>query len=146
MMLEERGILSALGGEKALGGRVRGKLQLHERIEKGLPWAVASHLQRSLELTDAEFAGVLGVSERTLSRMRGSAAALTPVASDRLYRLARLFGLASEVLEDRAHAVAWLRRPQVGLSRWVPLELIRTEAGAREVEDLLGRIEYGVIS
>ncbi len=40
----------------------------------------------------------------------------------------------------------WLRQPQFALGGRVPLEMLHTEAGTREVEDLLGRIEYGVIS
>jgi len=34
----------------------------------------------------------------------------------------------------------------VGLGGETPLEYAETEVGAREVEDLLGRIEYGVYS
>lgn len=145
-MGSEQEIFSALGGKKAFGRQIKGKLQLIDQIQQGLPWAVASHLQQTLELTDLEFARLLGISERTLTRVRSVASDLTPVASDRLYRLARLFALAKEVLENEAQALVWLRRPQLGLGRRVPLELLRSEAGAREVEDLLGRIEYGVIS
>ena len=36
--------------------------------------------------------------------------------------------------------------PQVGLGGAVPLDYAETELGAREVEDLLSRIEYGVYS
>jgi putative toxin-antitoxin system antitoxin component (TIGR02293 family) len=54
--------------------------------------------------------------------------------------------LAEEVLEDAGRAREWLHQPQRGLGNRIPLDLIRTEAGAREVEDLLGRIEYGVFS
>ena len=34
----------------------------------------------------------------------------------------------------------------VGLGGAIPLEYAETEVGAREVENLLGRIEYGVYS
>lgn len=61
-------------------------------------------------------------------------------------RVARLHALAERVLEDAAVARGWLRAEQPGLGGRVPLALIRTEAGAREVEDLLGRIEHGVFS
>jgi putative toxin-antitoxin system antitoxin component (TIGR02293 family) len=71
---------------------------------------------------------------------------LTPVESDRLYRLARLAALAEEVFEDLDRAREWLRQHQRGLGDRAPLDLMRTEVGAREVEDLLGRIEYGVFS
>jgi len=40
----------------------------------------------------------------------------------------------------------WLTSRQFGLGGAVPLEYAETEVGAREVEDLLGRIEHGVYS
>jgi putative toxin-antitoxin system antitoxin component (TIGR02293 family) len=60
--------------------------------------------------------------------------------------LARVFELAREVLEDDEAAREWIREPQLGLGYRTPLDLIRTEIGFREVEDLLGRMEYGVLS
>ena len=55
-------------------------------------------------------------------------------------------GKAVEVMESEENARKWLASPQAGLGGAVPLEYAETEVGAREVEDLLGRIEYGVYS
>lgn len=83
----------------------------------------------------------------SISRLRKAPKSpLGTVASDRLYRMAVLYSLAEEVLEDEEMAREWLRTPQVGLNNRIPLDLMNTEAGAREVEDLLGRIEHGVHS
>ncbi len=40
----------------------------------------------------------------------------------------------------------WLKSPQRGLGGVIPLDYAQTETGAREVENLLGRIDYGVYS
>jgi putative toxin-antitoxin system antitoxin component (TIGR02293 family) len=40
----------------------------------------------------------------------------------------------------------WLKSPQKALGGKTPLEYSDTEPGAREVEDLLGRLEHGVFS
>jgi putative toxin-antitoxin system antitoxin component (TIGR02293 family) len=61
-------------------------------------------------------------------------------------RFARLMGKAVTVLESEDNARQWLTSPQFGLGGAVPLDYADTEVGAREVEDLLGRIEYGVYS
>ncbi|MGV3772845.1 MAG: antitoxin Xre/MbcA/ParS toxin-binding domain-containing protein, partial [Verrucomicrobiales bacterium] len=66
--------------------------------------------------------------------------------SDRVVRFARLFGLAVQVMESTEAARAWLNSPQYGLGGATPLDYAETEWGAREVEELLGRIEYGVYS
>ena len=47
-------------------------------------------------------------------------------------------------LGDAADARLWLGSPQVGLGGAVPLDYAETEVGAREVEDLLGRIDHNV--
>ena len=115
-------------------------------IREGIPWDSVSDVKSALNLTDGELARILDVSERTLSRLRRSKKRLSASAGDRLYRLIRIFSFTEEVLEDDKAARDWLHQPQVGLGGRIPLDFIRTEAGAREVEDLLGRIEYGVIS
>jgi putative toxin-antitoxin system antitoxin component (TIGR02293 family) len=122
-------------------------MEMAELIESGIPQVVARHLRERLKLTDRELAASLGISAKTLQRLaQRRGARLTPVQGDRLYRLARLAALAEEVFENLDRAREWLRQPQRGLGGRVPLDLIRTEVGAREVEDLLGRIEYGVFS
>ena len=45
---------------------------------------------------------------------------------------------------DVAEAVAWLRRPRRALADHTPLAYSGTELGAREVENLIGQLEYGV--
>jgi putative toxin-antitoxin system antitoxin component (TIGR02293 family) len=47
---------------------------------------------------------------------------------------------------DRDAAVEWLTTPQTALGDRVPLDLARTEIGAREVERLVGRLDHGVFS
>lgn len=145
--MDETAVMSLMGGSRALRKRVRSLIDLAELIEAGLPRAAAQHLRERLNLTEQEFARSLGVSAKTLQRLaKQPGARLTPVQGDRLYRLARLTAFAEEVFENAERAHQWLLEPQRGLGHRAPLALVQTEAGAREVEDLLGRIEYGVFS
>jgi putative toxin-antitoxin system antitoxin component (TIGR02293 family) len=50
------------------------------------------------------------------------------------------------VFDDESVAAEWLRAPNLALGDVAPLAMADTELGAREVDDLLGRIEYGVYS
>jgi putative toxin-antitoxin system antitoxin component (TIGR02293 family) len=94
----------------------------------------------------SRLAEVVDIRPRTLSR-RKEEGRLEPDESDRLLRASRVFGRALELFEaDAAEARAWLARPQRALGGAVPLDLLRTELGAREVEDLIGRLEQGVFS
>ena len=47
---------------------------------------------------------------------------------------------------DRALAMEWLEAPARALAGHTPLQFARSEIGAREVEDLIGRLEHGVLS
>ena len=146
-MFTEQNIVSVLGGQASLGRRIKSTLDLDRLIRDGLPYKAGNHVRGLLNLPLPVFAGIIEVSERTLARVRNSPGQrLSTAASDRLYRLARIFSIACEVLEDEEKAREWLRRAQVGLGGKAPLDLLHTGAGAKEVEDLLWRIEYGVIS
>lgn len=141
------GIAAVLGGRKVLGKTAGTAFEFTDLIEKGLPHSALEHVKNALKLTDREVSSALDISGKTVSRLRhASRQRLSPSISDRLYRFARLYALAEEVLEDKEQARDWLRSPQVGLNNRTPLDLMRTEAGAREVESLLVRIEHGVLS
>jgi putative toxin-antitoxin system antitoxin component (TIGR02293 family) len=129
------------------GERPSSGVALADAVARGLPREAMERVKHALALTDAEIATAIGMSPKSVSRIRkGPRHALNRVWSDRLYRLARIYALAKDVLEDDGLACEWLWSPQVGLRNRIPLYLLTTEAGAREVEDLLGRIEYGVVS
>lgn len=129
-----------------LRGGVTNRLELASNIERGLPAATIHRVKEALALADMEVSSALGISTKTLSRLRKAGRRLPTRIGDRLYRLAHIFALASDVLESGDLAREWLHTSQIGLNNRVPLALMMTEAGAREVEDLLSRIEYGVLS
>ena len=119
--------------------------KLIEVLRVGLPVQELHDLQASLAVPMEKLFPMLGISKATLHR-RKAGGRLGPAESDRVVRVARLMGKAVEVLESEDNARQWLTSPQFGLGGAVPLDYAGTEVGAREVEDLLGRIEYGVYS
>ena len=88
---------------------------------------------------------MLGISKATLHR-RMAGKRLGSAESKHVVRFARLMDKAVQVMESEENARRWLNSPQIGLGGAVPLDYAGTEVGAREVEDLLGRIEHGVYS
>ena len=60
--------------------------------------------------------------------------------------MARLLALARESLGDSARASRWLKRGNRALGGLAPIAAIDTELGARQVENLLGRIAFGGVS
>ena len=115
------------------------------RVKAGLPLAELDALRELLGLTMESLASRIGISIATLSRRRHSGQPLDPGHSDRVLRLARLFHLATGLYDgDEAAARAWLIKPARALDGETPLDHAETEAGAREVEHLIGRMEHGV--
>jgi putative toxin-antitoxin system antitoxin component (TIGR02293 family) len=119
--------------------------QLIQAVKGGLPVQELDALQTSLDMPMEKLVPKLGMSKATFHR-RKLAGTLEPAESDRVVRFARLMGKAVEVLESVENARKWLTSPQIGLGGAVPLDYGETEVGAREVTDLLDRIEYGVYS
>ena len=144
-------VTTILGGEKELGQKVKSRIDFDALIKRGIPLGVISHIKREFNLPDEVIARIIGVSPRTVSRRRRTVKIpakerLSPVESDRVYRFARIVAIAEDVFEDKKEALEWLNNPQYGLGGRVPFDLLQTDAGAREVEELLLRIDYGVIS
>ena len=139
-------IADVLGGKQTLRTEPRTAAEWQAVVSKGVPVGSAEALKRRIAVGDDVLAGLLGVSEKTLSRARAANARLDPVASDRLFRVARIGALAIEVLEGETQAMHWLKRPQIGLGGSTPLALLTTDVGCAEVEKLLLRIEHGVYS
>jgi putative toxin-antitoxin system antitoxin component (TIGR02293 family) len=126
---------------------VDNQLALADAIAEGLPQTALERVKEALRLTDVDLAAMLGMSPKTIGRLRKNPdAPVGPIASDRLYRIATLLAQAVDVFEDEDAAREWFLSPQIGLDMRSPYDLAFTGAGAREVEDLLGRIEYGVIA
>ena len=133
---------------KIVGQIVAQKLpssEIIDAVHHGLGIDEMESLRTMLDLPIEGLASKLAISKATLHR-RKAAGRLDPAESDRVVRFARLLGKAVEVMESEDNARKWLNSPQVGLGGAVPLDYAETELGAREVEDLLGRIEYGVYS
>ncbi|MBI3059353.1 MAG: DUF2384 domain-containing protein [Deltaproteobacteria bacterium] len=144
-MLRTESIIGALGGRKVLRRRISSLSDLRQTVNAGLPYASVEAVMAKFGLARDETATVLRLPQRTLAR-RKKDRRLRADESDRLLRLARIGAQAAEVLGSEEKAARWLRRPNRSLENRVPLELLDSDIGARQVEDVLGRIEHGVVS
>jgi putative toxin-antitoxin system antitoxin component (TIGR02293 family) len=112
-------------------------------VEAGLDWKEAEFLAKELGVSLAELANYLGISQPTFFR-RKKQKRFPLSESDHIMRFARLWSLAEDVFENADGARQWLKERQLGLQGRIPLDVAKSEAGAREVEALLQRIEYGL--
>ena len=130
----------------SLGIRNAGTPELIEQLEAGFPFDALRKFEANSGVASAELVSILGIPERTLARRR-TAGRFAPEESERLFRISSVFEKAVELFDDDvASAVQWLTTPKKALGGGIPLRYARTEPGAREVENLIGRLEYGVFS
>lgn len=110
-------------------------------VREGLPVEAVEQVQQGGRLSLAEIDRLI-LPRKTLDHRR-KLGRLTPDQSDRLMRVARLLALAEDTFgPDRARL--WLRRPTSALEGEAPLDLLDTDAGARAVETVIGRIAHGI--
>ena len=114
-------------------------------VRDGLPAERFDVLREMLGVPSGTLAEVVGITQSTLSRRR-KRGMFDKDESERVLRVARLVARAADVLDGMENARKWLTEPARGLGGEPPLEFADTEPGAREVERLLIRLEYGVYS
>jgi putative toxin-antitoxin system antitoxin component (TIGR02293 family) len=120
--------------------------ELFRAVHKGLLYRAIEHFQRNTALPLECVMVLVDIPRRTLTRRKREGRFL-PDESDRLIRASRLFARTLELFEgDREAATEWLTHRQPALGGAMPLDLAKTDIGAREVERLIGRLEHGVFS
>ena len=134
---------STLGFQKAFPELQKDTQELIAALKEGLPTDRIGELQDALEVSMTTLMEVLSIPSSTLARRR-QAGRLDRDESERTYRIAHLVLHAAEVFGSLERARQWLKKPQYALGGATPLAFADTEPGAREVEDLLVRIDHGM--
>jgi putative toxin-antitoxin system antitoxin component (TIGR02293 family) len=124
----------------------RGLWEQLQHVRKGLPSVFVVEMSDALQMPRATFLEHLQLPRSTIeSRIKGKRA-LSSTEGDAVLRAAKAFTRAQEVLEDRAAATAWLKRPIRSLGGVTPMSLMDTDSGYALVMDTLGKIEHGVVA
>ena len=117
-----------------------------QRVEEGLPMAEVVEFGKQAGFTTDELARLIRVPPRTYARRVASKARLKVPEGERAVRIMRLFERAKQVFGTDENTRRWFDSRLLALGRKTPLEYAQTEPGAREVENIIGRIEHGVVS
>jgi putative toxin-antitoxin system antitoxin component (TIGR02293 family) len=136
-------IADVLGGTHILGRRLASLATLTDAVAEGLPKAALRQTASRIFTGKIEQKQLMNriVPEATFKRRRDR---LSAAESERTERVARVIANAEYVWGDREDARRFLTTPQPALSRKTPVDTAMTELGARQVEELLGKIFHGL--
>lgn len=117
---------------------------IEKAVEQGLPRLVLRHVAEQLAGEDKAKISLLEwivVPKTTLERREEQ---LSPQESERTERVARLFVHARRALGTEAEAREFMTTPHPQLERRSPIDVARTDLGARRTEQILNALEYGL--
>jgi putative toxin-antitoxin system antitoxin component (TIGR02293 family) len=134
-------VMNTLAGGVPAG--IKTEVELLALLAQGLPVEVLRILEEKGVIDDGELKEF--IAPRTLARRKKNER-LSSEESDLIARLARIHDFALEVFGSAEKAHKWLRTPNAALEKNRPLDLLKTDYGARIVETILGRIDHGIYS
>ena len=141
-MVPASNVAAVMGGEVVLGTDVHSLSDLEAVVSRGLPKQALRNVVHRLFPESRQVNAVVYkvVPEATYKRR----SRLTPAESERTERLARVIAAAEYVWDDQVDAREWLNREHPELGSKTPLQTAMTELGARQVEELLAKLFYGL--
>jgi putative toxin-antitoxin system antitoxin component (TIGR02293 family) len=134
-------IARKLGGAAVLGSEIRSQADLAMLVHNQIPLAALQGLAKA-GLSESEIDSFV-IPHRTRRHRAARSQPLSIEESDRAVRLLRVQSLAEQTFGGFERAQLWLRRGLVELGGAAPLTIAQTEAGARLIETILGKIAWG---
>ncbi len=143
---ERYATLQAILGKRYIRKKIESPFDFIAIAEKGISANVIDNFRKHFNIPRAYTADVLNVSESTIYRWIRDKKKLERNLSVLLFELTNLFLRGAEVFDDRENFFKWLELPNTALGGMQPRELLEIPGGISKVNELLGRIEYGVYS
>ena len=113
---------------------------------KPITYASIQHLSAEYQLSRLQIRHILGISESTQFRYEKRNPLLKSNLVDRWLRFEKIVQQAQELFEDQIETQRWLSTPKVALENKTPLEILDTDSGCRQVEQILLQATYGVFA
>jgi putative toxin-antitoxin system antitoxin component (TIGR02293 family) len=136
-------VAEVFGGRDSLSpGPLTSFYDFDRVIHEGMPVPAFRHAVDSLGQPEKTIVEGIGISRSTLGRRKRSGR-LGQVNSERAVRLGAVIALGKVALGSAVATGRWLLKPNAALGGVVPIGLLQTDVGARQVEAVLGRALLG---
>jgi putative toxin-antitoxin system antitoxin component (TIGR02293 family) len=133
----------AAGPESVKNRSVRNLVTVAIEAHRGVAKADATQLFQRVAATSALPLGKIRAELIPDSSWKRAGKTLGPQASQTTARLGHVLSSAKRIWGNEPDATEWLNSPHPELQGATPFSLLKTEAGGRAVEALLGALEFG---
>ena len=120
------------------------RLDLVKLARKGILRKYLKDIQDFTSFSDKEIVEILPISQRQLIRYKADHI-LNKEITTHLIQIIELFQKGYAIFGTTKFKI-WIRTENKTLSNHKPIDLMDTSLGIEMIEDILGRIEYGVYS
>lgn len=117
-------------------------LKVIEKIRTGVTKSAWKQLLSSIGATEKELESILPTSISSMQKRE----VYGKETSERIYEVARLFGLGHEVFDTKEDFRNWLQTPSKVLGGVPPFQLLDSSLGFSLVENAIERIRHNVYS
>lgn len=101
-------------------------------------------LSSTLGFSQAEWASILHISDRTLQRYLKEEKAFTGLQAELLHYLGKLTSTGLQLFKNAEGFVQWLRAPKSVMGQTLDFQSLQSITGIRLLQQELGRMAYGV--
>lgn len=118
------------------------KLDIIKRIRAGVKKTEWKQLIKRIGYTEKEMENILPTSISSMQKKL----TYSKETSERIYELAKLFGIGYEIFDTEDQFNLWLQSPSKALGGKIPFDLLDSSFGFEIVENEINRIKYNVYS
>jgi putative toxin-antitoxin system antitoxin component (TIGR02293 family) len=113
-------------------------------IRAGIPYSLFDLIQQYAPFSEAEWAGFMDVSTKSLQRYKQSAKRFKSIHSEKIIMLSEVTRTGLDVFGSQAELSLWLNTPNFALGTLKPIDLLKDSYGTELVTGEMIRIDHGI--
>lgn len=115
-------------------------------IRMGITVPIYNLIKEKAPFTLDDWATYLGISSRSINRIKASNGNFKSIQSERILEIAEVVELGYDVFDSKEQFKQWLNTPNFALRKSRPMDLLKDSYGKEMVINELTRIEHGIFA
>ena len=115
-------------------------------IRMGITVPIYNLIKEKAPFTLDDWATYLGISSRSINRIKSSNGNFKSIQSERILEIAEVVELGYDIFDSKEQFKQWLNTPNFALRKSRPMDLLKDSYGKEMVINELTRIEHGIFA